>query len=124
VLVGIRQESGTPTVASAPNLRQTGEGRDGDLEEDFGVTVRGIVKPEYRQGSHDFHAGRVHCHQDHALLLIGRGGRVALPHEDADLAPRVGGAGCPPLVPRQYIAVALPASQLSPYYLCKVYDFR
>ena len=77
-------------------------------EDHFGGAVGHAVEAEDRQRTLDLDAGRVHRHEDHRLLLVAvRIARIALAHEDADLAARVGGVGRVPLVAVDDVVVAI-----------------
>ena len=95
-------------LESAAFAEQHVSGRHANvLEQDLRVPVRRVVEAEHRQHALDAHAGRVHRHEDHRLLLMLRRVGVAATHEDRDAAARVAGAGDPPLAAVDDVLVAV-----------------
>ena len=62
---------------------------------------------EHRQVPQDLDARGIQRHEDHRLLLVGRGVRVGLAHHDQDPAVGVIGVRGPPLAPVQDVLVAV-----------------
>ena len=87
--------------------QQVRRGHANVLEHDLGVPVRGVVEPEHGQRTHDPHAGRIHGHQDHRLLLVARRAGVAPAHEDGEPAARIAGTRDPPLAPVDDVVIAI-----------------
>ncbi len=59
------------------------------------------------QHAFDGDAGRVHRHQDHALLLVALGRGVGLAHHDRDLAARIADARRPPFAAVDDVMIAV-----------------
>lgn len=83
---------------STQRTAQTSEQHAPDVVElHLCVAVRRVVLAKHGHRPRDLDAGRVHRHEDHALLPVLWGRGVGLAHEDGDLAAAVAGAGDPPL---------------------------
>ena len=83
--------------------------RHADIPEDhFRRAVRHPVESEHRQRTAHLHAGRVHRHEDHRLLLVAvRIIGIRLSHEDADPAARIGRVGRVPFVAVDDVGIAV-----------------
>ena len=77
------------------------------FKEYFSVAVRSMIVTEYAQHAYDLDPRRVHGNEDHRLLLVVWRRRVALAHQDRDLASRVAGPGRPPLSPVDNVGVPI-----------------
>ena len=89
--------------------KQNVGGGDANVHEaNLGVPVRGVIVSKYGQHAHNFHARRIHRHQNHRLLLMHWSGRIGLAHKNSDPASWIPTARGPPLMPVQYVFVPLP----------------
>ena len=77
------------------------------FEKHFHVPVRRVVVSENLQRPQHGDTRRVARHQHHRLLLMTRGCRVGLAHDDEDLAMRMTGARAIPLAAVDDVLVAL-----------------
>ena len=54
------------------------------FQNNFGMSVRCVIKPEYRQHADNFNAGGIQRHQNLRLLLVQRGVGVRFAHHNCD----------------------------------------
>ena len=71
------------------------------------MAVRRVVVAEHRERADHFDARRIHRHQHHGLLLVGRRIRIGAAHHDQDFRAAVGRAGGPPFAAVDDVAVAV-----------------
>ena len=82
----------------APSSQQNVRRRYAHIfKHDLRMTVRRVIVPEYRKHALYRDTGCVERYQNHGLLLVPWRARVRLSHEDRNFAPRIAGAGGPPL---------------------------
>ena len=77
------------------------------VEADLGMAFRRVVIAKNMQRAFDRHARRVERHEDHRLLLVTLGRRIALAHDDGDLAVRGHRPGGPPLAAVDDVVIAV-----------------
>ena len=79
------------------------------VEVNFHVAVGRVVVAEHRQMARHVYSGCVHGHQNHGLLLVGRGLWVRFTHEYENFAARIARARCPPLAGVDDVLIAVAA---------------